>query len=405
MTKTTNQTPFLDLQDALGKRYVERDTEISLSLNAVLADKNFIMIGPPGSAKSQIINDMAGAFGARYFHLLMDRMTTKEDLFGPPDLGQLREGKYRRVPDGMVQEARIAFFDEIFKTSSAASNTLLTIINEKRFKDGAQWINAPLIAAFAASNELPAEKEELAAFWDRFLLRKFVSYIMEAGSFIKMIRRTADNPIPEISREQLDIARIEVANVSFPPFAENLLVDIRTDLDLSGVLVSDRRWKQSIDVIKSTAWLHGRDAVIDEDFQILQHVLWQTPADVKPVMRVILNHANPLQVRVVGFLDILDEIDKDLRTIVRALQTDPTPDKKKEANEQGIEWWGKVLGIAKELKQLHKDGKRAGRDVGIVKEAMNRAQAVALKIGSDAMQLRSIESFMQKYEQMRLEED
>ena len=60
----------------------------------------------------------------------------------------------------------MAFLDEIFKANSAILNSLLTILNERRFDNGKTRQVIPLLAVVAASNELP-ESEELDALYDR----------------------------------------------------------------------------------------------------------------------------------------------------------------------------------------------------------------------------------------------
>lgn len=63
----------------------------------------------------------------------------------------------------------MAFLDEIFKANSAILNSLLTILNERRFDNGKSRQVIPLLAVVAASNELP-ESEELDALYDRLVL-------------------------------------------------------------------------------------------------------------------------------------------------------------------------------------------------------------------------------------------
>jgi hypothetical protein len=74
----------------------------------------------------------------------------------------------------------VAFVDEIFKANSAILNTLLTLLNERLFDNGASRVRVPLLCLVGASNELP-ESEELDALYDRFLLRRQVSQVSQAG--------------------------------------------------------------------------------------------------------------------------------------------------------------------------------------------------------------------------------
>lgn len=388
---------FNALRDGLAARYLEREVEIDLALHAILAGEHMLTIGPPGTAKSQIIRDIAKSFGGRFFYNLMDRFTTKEDLFGPPDLKAIKEGHFRRVSNGMLQEANFAFFDEIFKTSSAAANSMLTAINERAYKDGDEWIDIPLIAAFAASNELPSDREELGAFFDRFLIRRFVTYIKEPKNFVSMLRLPeTPEPLPQLSLEHLHEARAAVAAVKFPESAEKLMLDIRATLDLEGIVASDRRWRQTTKVLRASAWLKGYDQVREEDFQILQHCLWQSPQDIKTVLRIILQHANPMEEKVVDLLDSLEEIEEDVRRMVKRVQSDPSPAAKKEMTENGIEWWTKLQDIAKEVRSIRIQAERDGRDTTMIDSARSRVEQVALLVGADAMGLRNMQNFVDK---------
>lgn len=68
-----------------------------------------------------------------------------------------------------------AFLDEIFKANSAILNSLLTILNERKFDNGAgSRVSCPLKCVIGASNELP-DSQELDALLDRFLLRSYVT--------------------------------------------------------------------------------------------------------------------------------------------------------------------------------------------------------------------------------------
>lgn len=391
---TTPQDRFIALGDGLNSRYLEREVEVDLAIHAILTGEHFLQIGMPGSAKSAIVQDISRSFKGRFFYQLMDRFTTKEDMFGPPNLKALKEGQYRRVSDGMLQEAQLAFLDEIFKSSSAVSNALLTIINERLFKDGGEWVKTPLIAIFAASNELPSDREELGAFFDRFLIRRFVSYIKEPKNFVKMLHLPPQYDLPELSFEHLVAAREEIAEVRFPEYADKLMLDIRATLDLEGIVVSDRRWQQSLRLLKASAWLNRCDKVEEEHFQILQHTLWQSPQDIKTVLRTVLQHANPLEEQVVDILDALDEIENNLRKAVKKVQADPSPANKKELTENGVEWWTKISDVAKEVNAIKKQAVRDGRASPTIDTAIGRVEQVGMLVGADAMGLRNIRAFI-----------
>ena len=83
---------------------------------------------------------------------------------------RLREGTVATVTTGMLPEAEFIFLDELFNANSAILNNLLTVLNERIYRRGAEVHRLPLLSLFAASNHLP-EDDSLRALFDRFLLR------------------------------------------------------------------------------------------------------------------------------------------------------------------------------------------------------------------------------------------
>ena len=156
--------------DPLKARFVGRDEVIDLIALAACAGEHLFLYGPPGTAKSLLVRSFAQALRGRYFEYLLTRFSEPNELFGPIDLVKLREGTVATVTAGMLPEAEFAFLDELFNANSAILNNLLTVLNERTYRRGAQTHKLPLLTAFAASNQLP-EDDALSALFDRFLLR------------------------------------------------------------------------------------------------------------------------------------------------------------------------------------------------------------------------------------------
>jgi MoxR-like ATPase len=82
------------------------------------------------------------------------------------------------------------FLDEIWKAGPSIQNSLLTVINEKIYRNGQQEIKIPLKGLISASNELPAKGEGLEALWDRFIIRYLVENISDAQKFNTFLTTT-----------------------------------------------------------------------------------------------------------------------------------------------------------------------------------------------------------------------
>ena len=159
-----------EVVEPLKRRFVDRDEIVDLIALAVTAGEHLLLHGPPGTAKSALIRQFASAVRGKYFEYLLTRFSEPNEVFGPIDLVRLREGTVATVTTGMLPEAEFIFLDELFNANSAILNNLLTVLNERIYRRGAEVHRLPLLSLFAASNHLP-EDESLRALFDRFLLR------------------------------------------------------------------------------------------------------------------------------------------------------------------------------------------------------------------------------------------
>src|SRR6476646_4078271 len=156
---------------SLGRFFVAKQELIDLMLVAAVAQEPLLIVGPPGTAKSDLVLKFKDALGlgeGDYFEYMLTRFTEPSEVLGPIDINLLREGRYMRRERGKLPTARLVFLDEIFKSNSAILNSLLTIINEKKFYQAGMPQAVPLRVMFAATNEIP-EQGGLAALKDRLV--------------------------------------------------------------------------------------------------------------------------------------------------------------------------------------------------------------------------------------------
>jgi MoxR-like ATPase len=245
---------------------VEREALVELVALAAVAGEHLLVIGPPGTAKSEAVRRVARALGGRVFEYLLGRFTEPSEIFGPIDLRKLKEGVVETQTAGMLPEAEIAFLDEIFLGSTAILNTLLALLNERTFRRGATKIRVPLRVCVGASNALP-DDEALAAFGDRFLIRAFLDPIpdprleelLEGGWSLG----TGEGG-RQATMDHLDALAAAVARADVAPVRSSLAHAIRV-LRRAGVVLSDRRAVKAQRLVAAAAVMAGRERPTEAD--------------------------------------------------------------------------------------------------------------------------------------------
>ncbi|QGS51276.1 AAA domain-containing protein [Shewanella putrefaciens] len=268
---------------------LERNEQVKLMLLAALAGEHVLLIGPPGTAKSELAKRLKSIFvEASYFERLLTRFSVPEELYGPLSIQALEEDKYKRLTSGYLPDASVAFIDEIFKANSAILNSLLTLLNEREFDNGNRRYKVPLISVVAASNELP-EGEELSALYDRFMLRSFVAPVSnESFEDLLTLGGAACDPELEIRLKLEDLTEVQQLSekVLLPSSVIELCKAFREHLQREDIYVSDRRWRKVIKLMKVSAFTAGMNEVSNYDAWILPHCLWNKPEELQGLKEV-----------------------------------------------------------------------------------------------------------------------
>ncbi|MBD8032878.1 AAA family ATPase [Solibacillus merdavium] len=265
------------IQQQLNECFYDREEEIEALLIALLSKQHVLFIGPAGTGKS-VLSSMLGSIvdESRYFQHLLTPFSTPEELFGVLSLKDLEQGIYRRNVTNMLPEAHFAFIDEIFKANSAILNSLLTLINERVYYNNGVPVPSPLLTMVGSSNEYIEEGEGLEALFDRFLLRYEVDYIRDEDSFISMLKDQTDKTVSKMSLEELYEHQERAAQIVVSDGILKIIAKIRKALQDEGIRPSDRRFKQSLSILKAKAYLAERTEVVREDLAIMANVLWET---------------------------------------------------------------------------------------------------------------------------------
>ena len=290
-------------RQSLGRFFVNKQEIIDLMCVAAVAQEPLLLVGPPGTAKSDLVLKFKDALGmgeGDYFEYMLTRFTEPSEIIGAIDIKELREGKYIRRKEGKLPTAKLVFLDEIFKSNSAILNILLTIINERKFYQDGVPEPVPLRILFAATNEIP-EQGELAALKDRFVLKvqsrsvqdDHFQELIDSGLQGEAFKGLNQKPWAEghcslddfikanryltflFSRKQTDVRGEEQndRDVFFPAdvFREFQRL-VKTLVREDKIFISDRKLVKLYKLFRVRAWLFSGGTVSRDDLRLLAYL-------------------------------------------------------------------------------------------------------------------------------------
>lgn len=318
------------LLQQLNERVFGKEHVIALSLLSAVAGESIFLLGPPGVAKSMVARQLKTAFrDAQSFEYLMSRFSTPDEIFGPVSIQKLKTSDtYERAMEGYLPTADVVFLDEIWKAGPAIQNTLLTVINEKIFRNGNREMHLPLKLLVAASNELPAKGEGLEALWDRFVIRiesrpiklekNFRAMLLDShADFLGPTDFTDSTDFSGFTgglghadfADNADFSDLKITSEEYAEWTERIdkigvkievldaisairkslrAVNVDEAAERRNIYVSDRRWKNIVRLLRTSAFMQDREEVDICDLLPIYHCLWQEPEERDAIRNIVI---------------------------------------------------------------------------------------------------------------------
>lgn len=375
----SGQKKLVEIGKELNEMFVEREVVIKDALRALVTGQSMLLLGPPGTGKSLLTNELCNRIEqADFFSWLLNRTSDPSEILGPYSIKEMENDKFIRKTDGKLPQAEIVFLDEIFKSNEPTLNILLPLINEKVFFNDGKPVDVPLISLFAASNETP-EDESLDALYDRLLFRHWVDYVADPANKQKMyegyINKRQGNGFKQkasITLEELQAMQEKCDHVDVSKGMLKNFIKLMNVLSRKGIIVSDRRQNECLKIMQGNAVIEGRDKVVLDDLSALVYVLWEKPEDINEIDAEITKIVNPYDNKINDLMRKFKEIQDNLDSVT-------------DTNEKcrlSIEAKGNLESIATRMDKVIKDANKNGKDV----TDMNTKRAEIVNYNQKVMQ-------------------
>lgn len=289
-----------NVRNTLKNDFIGKDDLIDLLILSAIAHEHLLLIGPPGTAKSELVKRFVLLIGGKQhegdlFEYLLTRFTEPNEIFGPVNISAFQRGTFTRNTERALPRARIAFLDEVFKANSAILNALLTILNERFFFNGLEQVRVPLISVYGATNEVP-EGDELAALYDRFLVRVRTDNVAES-QFTELLttgwklerQRIREGRLEELESylalDDLQTLYLELAKVNLEPIFDDYRELVR-QIRAEGITLSDRRVIKLLKLVAAATLWRGEQSATAADLWVLLHI-WNNPDQIATLQAIV----------------------------------------------------------------------------------------------------------------------
>lgn len=361
--------------------------------SALVAKQHFLMLGKGGSGKSFIVRDVSKRIvegdGSRtsYFETAFDETTTPDAVSGPPDIrSMVEDGKTRRVTEGYLPDAFIAFLDEFFNGNQPVLHHTMPMLNERIVHNGDQVQDIPLWSCFMGTNKLNADTE-MAALFDRVHRRHVVPYVSQPENIKDLIneavgRKRSDyieSDFTTVTVDELRVAHDEAMSLEVPAAVWDIFLDLLEQLKREGIEVSTRRQVEGMAAVLSTAWLNGNEQVKVGDLAVLRHMYWSNQDEKRTVQTVVLEACNPGEKRA---LEMLED--------VKGLRKEYTESKKLDKvkiNASAIEIFKRVGRLVDEATPIKESAEAAGAGIARLEDVLAKCEELKADIASEVFNL------------------
>jgi len=316
------QSKYRKLESELNDILKARTDEVMALILGHISQTHVVMLGDPGTGKSYLVRKFAEAFPSdesqkvAFFEVALNAFSKPEEVFGPVDINAWKkDGRLVYKSQSFLPNARIAFLDEISR-GEAVLNNLLTITNERLFNVNGVATPVPLEMAVSATN-FKFSSNEFEAMRDRFLQWLTPKKLdLNDDSILDLWTEPERSVSVRIGEKELETVRAECAAVEFDVDTLNAFRDILRELNDAGIVVSDRRSKAIIRLVKASAWLNERTIMSTGDLECVWTALWADESQIATVKKVVRKFVNPER-------QVIDEIFENSQILMQSWKVNP----------------------------------------------------------------------------------